>query len=60
MRDLQNCGQEITKSGFKQCQHCRKAKAKQLAVVADNQEHIVAGAEGHQVFVDTSSVKHRS
>jgi hypothetical protein len=53
-------GQVITKSGFKQCQHCGKAKAKQLAVVADNEEHIVAGAEGHQVFIDTSSVKHRS
>jgi hypothetical protein len=38
----------------------REAKAKQLPVVTNNQKHIVAGAEGHQVFIDTSSVKHRS
>jgi hypothetical protein len=40
-------GQEITKSGFKQCKHCGKAKAKQLPVEKDNQEHIVAGPEEH-------------
>jgi ABC-type uncharacterized transport system ATPase component len=33
--------QEITKWGFKQCQHCGKAKVKQLAVAINNQEHIV-------------------
>jgi hypothetical protein len=44
----QQFGQEITKRGFKQCQHCSKAKAKQLTVVANNQNHIVAGASVHQ------------
>jgi hypothetical protein len=53
-------GQEITKWGFKQCQYCGKAKVEQLTVVANNQDHIVAGAEGHQVFINTSSVKHGS
>jgi hypothetical protein len=46
-------GQEITKQGFKQCKHCGKAKPEQLTVEKDNQEHIVAGAEGHRIFIDT-------
>jgi hypothetical protein len=40
-------GQEITKRGFQKCGHCGKAKAKQLAVVQNNEEHIVAGPHGH-------------
>jgi hypothetical protein len=56
----QQYSQEITKRGFHQCQHCGKAKAKQLPVAVDNQNHIVAGAEGHRVFIDMSSVKHGS
>jgi hypothetical protein len=44
--------QEITKRGFKQCQHCGKAKAKQFAVVKENQEHIITGTKGHRTFID--------
>jgi hypothetical protein len=50
-------GQELTKKGFQQCVHCGKAKARQLAVTQDNEEHVKAGAEGHRIFLDISSVK---
>jgi hypothetical protein len=40
-------GQELTKQGFKQCNHCRKAKAKQLAVEQNNEEHIDTGLDEH-------------
>jgi hypothetical protein len=53
-------GQKISKQGYKQCMDCGKAKAKQLAVIQDNQEQVVAGPEAHQVFVDISRIKHRS
>jgi hypothetical protein len=51
-------GQPITTRGFRQCVHCGKAKAKQLAVVQRNEEHVVAGPNEHRIFVDISSVKH--
>jgi hypothetical protein len=38
-------GQKISKRGYKQCMDCGKAKAKQLAVTQDNQEHVVAGPD---------------
>jgi hypothetical protein len=53
-------GQKISKQGNKQCMDCGKAKAKQLAMTQDNQEHVVAGPEAHRVFMDVSSVKHGS
>jgi hypothetical protein len=52
--------QPITKRGFRQCVHCGKAKAKQLAVEQNNKEHVVAGPDVHCIFIDTSSVKHGS
>jgi hypothetical protein len=52
-------GQSITKQGFQQCVSCGRAKAKQLAVAQVNDKHIVAGPDGHRVFVVISSVKHR-
>jgi hypothetical protein len=51
-------GQELTKRGFQQCSHCGKAKAKQLAVAQNNEDHVVAGPEEHRIFIDLSSVKH--
>jgi hypothetical protein len=53
-------GQELTKRGYRQCVHCGKAKAKQLAVAQHNEEHEVAGPEVHRIFIDISSVKHGS
>jgi hypothetical protein len=49
--------QDITKRGFQQCASCGRAKAKQLAVVQVNETHVIAGAEGHRIFMDISSVK---
>jgi hypothetical protein len=48
-------GQYITKQGLQQCASC--GKAKQLAVVQVNETHVIAGAEGHRLFMDISSVK---
>jgi Zinc knuckle len=53
-------GQPITKRGFRQCVRCGKAKAKQLTVQQNKEEHIVAGPDKHRIFIDTSSVKHGS
>jgi hypothetical protein len=53
-------GQPLTKKGFRQCVHCGKAKAKQMAVFQHNEEHVVAGPEAHCIFLDISSVKHGS
>lgn len=50
----------LVKRGFQLCSHCGKAKAKQAAVLQHNEEHTVAGLEGQQFFIDTSSVKHGS
>jgi hypothetical protein len=38
----------------------QQTKARRLAMIQDNQDHVVAGPEAHQVFVDISSIKHRS
>jgi hypothetical protein len=55
-REIRNLyGQEITKQGFQKCGHCGKAKAKQLAVVQSNEEHVVAGTQGHQIFIDLAA-----
>jgi hypothetical protein len=53
-------GQPLTLRGFRQCVHCGKAKAKQLAVAQSNEQHVIAGPEAHRIFVDISSVKHGS
>ena len=53
-------GQPLTKQGYRQCTHCGKAKAKQLAVAQRNEDHVVAGPEAHRIFMDISSVKHGS
>jgi hypothetical protein len=53
-------GQEISKQGFQKCVSCGKAKMKQKTVTQDNSEHVVAGPEGHRMFIDISSVKHGS
>jgi ribosomal protein S26 len=50
-------GQDITKQGFQQCASCGRAKAKQLAVAKVNETHVIAGSEGHRLFMDISSVK---
>lgn len=57
-------GQVISKQGFQKCVSCGKAKMKQKPLTQDNTQansgHVVAGPEGHSVFVDVSSVKHGS
>jgi hypothetical protein len=53
-------GQPLTPRGFRQCVHCGKAKAKQLAVAQSNEQHVIAGPEAHRIFIDISSVKHGS
>jgi hypothetical protein len=51
-------GQAVTKQGYRQCVSCGKAKAKQLTVAQKNEEHEIAGPEGHCMFLDIISVKH--
>jgi hypothetical protein len=50
--------QEVTKQGFKQCNHCSKAKAKQLVVEQNNQEHC-SWTRRTLNFITISSMKHR-